>query len=246
MHDKFEEIAQFWTKIKRHPETFFNWDNSVSYHQIASFIIGYFTGLEYITNIPYHCKFRYWFLVKYKWHPNVWWDCMIEDHCKKNEAKSIRMVLREIEWFFLAEKTMVHQFTDTQFDMTILCSHEILQQTTKKRYEQLTLKLPRFIIGPFAFTTGKFDQEKAYMSIFGYQFGLLYGMSHFSGVDYVEKFQHWLFVKHSVTDVIPWPRLFTERLSPEDKYQAATMASEEIFCFFKEEVRFDRPPDLTL
>lgn len=210
----------------------------MTYHQVSGFVNAYVVAVEYTTGIPYYSKVKYWFLVKYRWElDGVWYDLIYRFLCKNDDKKSIRKILHELALFMKAEKSMTYELADTVFDVEQLCSTENLQLTAQKRYGDMILHITRFQIAPFAFTIHRGSPDDKYMTIFGYLVGFLYGMSHFSDIDYCLNFKNWLFTKYSVSSDLSWPRFFLEIQCPEDKFKAANLASEEILLFFKEEIK---------
>lgn len=233
-----ETSLSFWQNFKKNPTLYLDWEDRVMYHQISGFARAYISGMEDVTGIPYYSKVRYWFLVKYQWElDGVWFDLIYSYRCKNNEEKSIRMIFKEIAMFLKAEKSMLREFADTIFDVELLSSTQNLHRTSQQRYDNLLLHFSRFQIAPFAFVIHRDNPEDKYMTILGYLVGFLYGMSHFSTINYAENFKRWLFEKYAIVKDVSWPRVFLEILSPDDKNKAASMASEEVLLFFKNEVK---------
>jgi len=239
MKEKYENSKLFWQNLKRKPFAYLDWEDRITYHQVSGFVKAYLDAMEYITGVPYYSKVKYWFLIKYRWElDGVWNDLIYQYLYKNNNKKSINRILHEMALFMKAEKSMMWVLADTVLDVERLCSNEYLQRTAQQRYDDMILHFTRFCFAPFAFTIHRGNPDDKYMTIFGYLVGFLYGMSHFSDSNYCENFKQWLFAKYSVSVDLSWPRFFLEIQCPDDKFKAASLASEEILLFFKEEVRF--------
>jgi hypothetical protein len=244
---------EFWNDFKKNPSKYLGFCNEVEYIHISAFVNAYLAAIEDISNYPFYFRMRYWFLAKHDWKMDcVWSFHLYHFHYKRDEKKSIRKIFREMILFLEAEiksleNDTLHKKTSLVKEVNFTINSNVNvsiayegQPSKREIFSLLLLWMVRFQTSPRAFAGMPSDDRNKYCGVFAYLTGMLYGLSHFSGEDYSEKFRQKLFARNQYsvgfTEKDTWQQFILEVLANNNQEIAINLAFQNIVLFIGSEM----------